>query len=79
MFKKIAKTLFDEYLFNEEIYQGIKNSSRRPKFLHIGLKFWELIVQQSMAQETKSEARLQLLNALVNENFLRVLVRGLSI
>ena len=45
MIKKLNKALFEEYFFNEQVYQGIKSSATRPKFLHIGLKFWELLGQ----------------------------------
>ena len=38
--KKLTKALFENYFFNESVYQGIKSSVTRPKFLHIGLKFW---------------------------------------
>ena len=41
--KKLAKTLFEDHFFNEQVYQAIKSSATRPKFLHIGLKFWELL------------------------------------
>lgn len=37
---QVMKTLFNEHFFNEEHYFTLK-SSYRPKFLHIGLKFWE--------------------------------------
>jgi len=34
------KEIFNSYFFNEEYYFTLK-STYRPKFLHIGLKFWE--------------------------------------
>ena len=52
----IIKTLLDDFFFNEEVYAGIKSSSTRPKFLHIGLKFWELIGQEALARESKAQA-----------------------
>jgi hypothetical protein len=34
------KEIFNSHFFNEEYYFTLK-STYRPKFLHIGLKFWE--------------------------------------
>ena len=79
LIKKLVKILFENYFFNDDIYQGIKSSSTRPKFLHIGLKFWELLGKETLARESKNEARTTILNALINEYLLRVFVRGLSI
>jgi len=51
--RKLTKVVFEEHFFNEEIYQAIKNSSSRPKFLHIGLKFWELLGLHAISRESK--------------------------
>jgi len=70
-FKRLAKAIFDNHFFDEQVYQSIKSSSTRPKFLHIGLKFW--------ARETKTETKKKVLSMLISDNFLRVFVRGVSI
>ena len=75
---KLSKAIFEEHFFDEEVYHGIKNSSSRPKFLHIGLKFWELVGMQTLARESKVETKRAILNALISEGFLRVFVRGVS-
>ena len=79
MIKKLSTSIFEEYFFNEQVYQGIKSSSTRPKFLNIGLKFWQLLGEQSIAREKKQEAKNLILTTLVSDNFLRVFVRGISI
>lgn len=76
--KKLAKTLFDENFFDENVYLAIKSSATKPKFLHIGLKFWEMLGLQTLARESKTEVKTEILNALVSESFLRVFVRGVS-
>ncbi len=43
LIKKLATVFFEDHFFNEQVYQAIKSSATRPKFLHIGLKFWELL------------------------------------
>ena len=79
LIKQLTKILFEDYFFNDDVYQAIKSSATRPKFLHIGLKFWELLGKETLARETKNETRTAILNALINEHVLRVFVRGLSI
>ena len=79
MIKKLAKILFDDYFFNEQVYQAIKSSTTRPKFLHIGLKFWQLLGLDSISRETKNEVKSGILNCLITENFLRVFVRGMAV
>ena len=71
--------MLEGYLFDEAVYQDIKSSSTRPKFLHIGLKFWELLGTQTLARESKTEVKLAILNSLLQDNFIKVFVRGLSI
>ena len=77
--KKLAKLVLEGYLFDEAVYQDIKSSSTRPKFLHIGLKFWELLGTKTLARESKTEVKLAILNSLLQDNFIKVFVRGLSI
>lgn len=77
--RNLCKSLFEDYFFNEQVYQAIKSSTTRPKFLNIGLKFWQLLGLQCMAREEKSETKTAILNCLVSDNFLRVFVRGISI
>lgn len=79
MIKNLATSLFADYFFKETVYQGIKSSTARPKFLNIGLKFWQMLGEQTIARETKKEVRTAILNLLISDNFLRVFVRGLSI
>ena len=63
--KKLTKALFEDYFFNESVYQGIKSSVTRPKFLYIGLKFWQLLGEQIIQRETKSEVKTAILNNLI--------------
>ena len=57
LIKKLAKSLLEDYFFSEQVYQAIKSSATRPKFLHIGLKFWELLGTSSIARESKTEVK----------------------
>lgn len=43
MIKSLATSLFEDYFFEETVYHGIKSSTARPKFLNIGLKFWQML------------------------------------
>lgn len=79
LIKQLIETLFDDYFFKDEVYQAIKSSNTRPKFLHIGLKFWELLGQEALARETKSEVSSSIIKALLTENFIKVFARSLSI
>jgi hypothetical protein len=54
------KTLFNEHFFNEEYYFTLK-SSYRPKFLHIGLKFWEKMAQMLFSKEEKNSVKEKML------------------
>jgi hypothetical protein len=47
----VMKDIFDNHFFNEEYYFSLK-STYRPKFLHIGLKFWETLINDVIGSET---------------------------
>ena len=58
-------------------YSGLK-SGTRPKFLHIGLKLWELIGTFTLQKEQANEDRTKIIEILLSPSFLRVFVRSLS-
>ena len=74
---QFSKTLLDEYIFNEDKYQEMRNTSKF-KFLHIGLTLWKTIIDSIAVWDPKCKAREQLLDTLVTANFLKVLVKNIS-
>ena len=75
--KQLSAEVFEDCFFNETVYSGLK-STTRPKFLHIGLKFWELLGSETVRREVKTEAKTKILQVLLSQGFLRVFVRSLS-
>ena len=73
----LVKGLIDEHLFNEDVYQEMKSTSKF-KYLHIGLKLWQLTVSSISTWDTKLKHRESLLEALVTPNFIKVLVKNKS-
>lgn len=71
------KSLLDEHLFNEDVYQEMKSTSKF-KFLHIGLKLWQLTVASVGTWDTKCKHREALLESLITPNFIKVLVKNVS-
>ena len=59
------------------MYSGLK-SATRPKFLHIGLKFWELIVSVMSQNEAANEDKTKIIELMLSAGFIRVFVRSLS-
>jgi hypothetical protein len=75
--KQISEEIFEECFFNETVYSGLK-SATRPKFLHIGLKFWELLGLETVRREEDDATKTKVLQILLSQGFLRVFVRSLS-
>ena len=48
------------------------------KFLHIGLKYWQLIVDKINSFDTKLQAREKLTEHLVTSNFVKILVKNIQ-
>ena len=46
----LMKSVFNSHFFHEEYYFSLK-TNYRPKFLHIGLKFWETLATSLIASE----------------------------
>jgi hypothetical protein len=46
----------EEYLFNEEVYQGMKSTAKF-KFLFIALNLWRLTVESVQKWDSKGKAR----------------------
>ncbi len=73
----LAKSLLDDHLFNEDVYQDMKSSSKF-KFLHIGFKLWQQTVSSIGTWDTKVKHREALLDSLITPNFIKVLVKNIS-
>lgn len=71
------KEVFNSYFFNEEYYFTLK-STYRPKFLHIGLKFWEILCSTLIAGEQTNKIRERLMLTILSVEFIRVFVRSIS-
>jgi hypothetical protein len=50
-FKVLTKNYLDQHVFKQEEYCALKGNVR-PKFLHIGLKFWQMIAISATKNET---------------------------
>lgn len=50
-FKVLAKSYLDSYIFKATVYKPLKGNVR-PKFLHIGLKLWQMIADTTAKNET---------------------------
>lgn len=73
----VAKEVFNSHFFNEEYYFTLK-STYRPKFLHIGLKFWEVLCTALVNGEEAQKVKERMLHALLSAEFIKVFVRSVS-
>lgn len=71
------KEVLNGHFFNEEYYFSLK-STYRPKFLHIGLKFWETLISEVISNETSAKTKTKLIQALLSPEYIRVFVRSMS-
>lgn len=69
---------FNNHFFNEEYYFSLKTTFR-PKFLHIGLKFWETLISEVISRETLPKIRDKMMQSLLSAEFIRVFVRSMSL
>ena len=69
--------MFEDCFFDEVVYSGLK-SGTRPKFLHIGLKFWELIGNFTIQNEQANKDKTKIIEILLSPGFIRVFVKSLS-
>lgn len=56
MCTQFVKALLVDHMFNEEVYQGMKSTTKF-RFLHIGFKLWQLVVDNIAIWDNKLKAR----------------------
>lgn len=76
LIQTFTQSLLDDHLLNEESYNAITKNSTKFKFIHIGLRLWELVAKKIGEWDSKLKNREQLIDMLVKPNFLKVLVKN---
>eukprot|EP00347_Sterkiella_histriomuscorum_P004007 403362109 len=77
LMQQLINSVIVEFLFNDEVFAQMKSMTKF-KFLHIGLRFTQLVLQNIQSWDTKQQNREQLLENLIKPNFMKILVKNVS-
>ncbi|CDW85691.1 dna polymerase v-like [Stylonychia lemnae] len=75
--QQVIISILEESNFNEDVYSQLRSVTKF-KFLHIGLRFWQMIAQSIMKWDIKHQSREQLLDLLLSQPFMKVLVKNVQ-
>lgn len=73
----LMKVVFNSHFFNDDYYFSLK-SNYRPKFLHVGLKFWESLVTRLITPKETKKTHEKQIQAIMSPEAIKVFVRGMS-